>query len=117
MVEDEVLIQMVVTEGLEELGFKVDVAGSASEAKTTLHELIGAVDAAVIDMGLPDAKGDELVRDLRANYPALPIVIASGQDEGSLRHLFSGRTSMAFLGKPYTIENLCNALRAVGVLI
>jgi signal transduction histidine kinase/DNA-binding response OmpR family regulator len=117
LVEDEVLIQMIIADGLEELGFKVDAAGSASEAKTRLHELTGAVDAAVIDMGLPDAKGDELVRDLRANYPALPIVIASGQDKASMRQLFSGRTSMAFLSKPYTIENLCGALRDVGVLI
>jgi CheY-like chemotaxis protein len=51
LVEDQILIQMVITEGLEEPGFKVDVADSAAEAKTRLHELTGAVDAAVIDMG------------------------------------------------------------------
>jgi CheY-like chemotaxis protein len=117
LVEDEILIQMVITEGLEELGFKVDVAGSAAEAKTRLRELAGAVDAAVIDMGLPDAKGDELVRDLRAIYPTLPVVIASGRDEASLRKLFSGSPAMTFLSKPYAIEKLCGALRDIGVAI
>ena len=33
----------------------------------------------VIDMGLPDSKGDSLVREVRSIYPSLPIFIASGQ--------------------------------------
>jgi hypothetical protein len=62
-------------------------------------------------------KGDELVHDLSAIYPALPVVIASGQDEASVRKLFPGLTGMTFLSKPYAIEKLCGALRDVGVVI
>ncbi len=115
LVEDEVLIQMVVTEELQDLGFAVEVAGTAAEARGKLRALNGEADAVIVDMGLPDAKGDDLVRDIRAMFPALPIVIASGHDTATLRDLFQDQTGIGFLSKPYTTENLRITLRSVGV--
>jgi len=116
VVEDEVLIQMLAIESLEELGCKAEVAGSAAEAKSKLRLMAGEVDAAIIDVGLPDAKGDVLVRVLRAIYPELPIVIASGHDEASLRERFKDQQFIRFLNKPYALVQLRAVLRAVGVL-
>ena len=79
VVDDETLIQMLATEYLEECGIKVDTAGSAAEALNKLRLIPGGVDALVVDMGLPDRKGDALVQEVRSIYPTLPIVIASGQ--------------------------------------
>jgi CheY-like chemotaxis protein len=116
VVEDEVLIQMLAREYLEECGLKVDTAGSAGEALDKLRLVSGGVDAVVIDMGLPDRKGDALVREMRAIYPSLPIIIASGQAEIELRHVFKGIASMGFVSKPYTSEGLKAAMRSVGIL-
>ena len=115
LVEDEGLIQMVVAEELQDLGFAVEVAGSAADARSKLRALNAQVDAAIIDMGLPDARGDELLRDLRAMNATLPIVIASVHDEVTLRRQFEGQTGLGFLSKPYTTENLRVTLRSVGV--
>jgi len=115
LVEDEALIQMVVAEELQDLGFAVELAGTAADASRKLRALNGEVDAAIVDMGLPDANGDELVRDLRSVFPALPIVIASGQDKATLQRLFRGQAGIGFLSKPYTTENLRITLRSVGV--
>ncbi len=57
-----------------------------------------------------------LVRELRAIYPALPIVIATGLGQAALRSLFAGVPNIAFLEKPYTEEGLRAALRTVGAV-
>ena len=54
-----------------------------------------------------------LVVQLRALYPALPIVIASGYEEAQLRDRFKGDGKTAFLNKPYTQEQLLTCLAAV----
>jgi CheY-like chemotaxis protein len=54
----------------------------------------------VIDVGLPDRTGDMLVGELRALYPTLPVVIASGDEEAHLRQRFKADHPIAFLNKP-----------------
>jgi PAS domain S-box-containing protein len=116
VVEDEVLIQMLAAEYLEELGFKAEVAGAAAAAKSKLALLKGEVAAVVVDIGLPDATGDTLVRELRGIYPTLPILIASGESAASLMDRFKSYERVGVLGKPYTIAQLGSALRSIGVL-
>jgi DNA-binding response OmpR family regulator len=116
IVEDEVLIQMLAAEYLEELGFKTEVAGSAAAAKSELALLKGEVAAVVVDLGLPDANGDALVRELRGIYPELRILIASGESQASLVNRFKNYERVGVLGKPYTIAQLEAALRSIGVL-
>jgi len=116
VVEDEVLIQMLAVENLEELGFKVDVAGTAAEAMSRLRLRKGGVDAVIVDIGLPDLKGDTLVKEIRSLYPALPVVVASGGHATMLRSQFQGHDAMAFVAKPYTLEDLRIALGSIGVL-
>ena len=102
LVEDEVLIQMLAIEYLEEAGFSVDAAGSAAEAMNKLALIPGGVDAAIVDMGLPDRKGDVLIREMRTLHPTLPVVIATGQGADSLRDMFKGEPNFAFVQKPYS---------------
>jgi CheY-like chemotaxis protein len=115
IVEDEELIQMVIAGHVEEMGFAVELAGSAAEAKNKMLLLNGAVDAAIIDMGLPDARGDSLVGELRAIYPSLPIVISSGYDKAATQSKFADAKNMEFLTKPYAQQQLHDALRRLGV--
>jgi signal transduction histidine kinase/DNA-binding response OmpR family regulator len=115
VVEDEDLIQMLLSSQLEDMGFEVEITGSAAAAKSKLALLQGQVDAAIVDLGLPDATGDSLVRELRALYPALPIVISSGYDKATLEEKFSAHQSMEFLSKPFSAEQLEAAIRDLGV--
>jgi PAS domain S-box-containing protein len=108
LVEDELLVQMVVSEQLRELGYRVDTAGSATEAMNKV-KLLNDVAAAVVDIGLPDRKGDVLVGELRALHPELPIVIATGYDSAELARRFAADRRIALIRKPYTQD----ALKAV----
>jgi signal transduction histidine kinase len=115
LVEDEALIQMLAAEYLEGSGFTVHVAGSASEAMNTLGIVPGGVDAVVVDMGLPDRRGDALIREMRALHPSLPVVLATGADSKELRSLFKGEERIAFVTKPYTERDLLMALSSLGL--
>jgi PAS domain S-box-containing protein len=115
LVEDEDLIQMLLGSQLEDLGFEVAIAGSAAAAKSKLALLQGQVDAAIVDLGLPDASGDSLVRELRTLYPALPIIISSGYDKATLQSRFPNTRCIEFLSKPFTAEQLEAAIRDLGV--
>jgi DNA-binding response OmpR family regulator/signal transduction histidine kinase len=114
-VEDEALLQMLLTDMLEDAGFKVDVAGSATEALAKLKLIPGGVRAAIVDIGLPDRRGDMLVRELRALYPTLPVVVASGRAAADLKAHFSGEARIAVIGKPYSARDLIAALESAGV--
>lgn len=115
VVEDEVMIQFLAKECLEQAGLKVDVAASATDALNKLGLIPGGVDAAVIDMGLPDRRGDALVQEIRSMFPSLPIIVVSGRGEDELRRLLQSVPLVSFVNKPYTANELRSAVRAIGV--
>jgi DNA-binding NtrC family response regulator len=115
LVEDEALIQMLAVEYLEEAGFKVDTAGSATEAMNKLALIPGGVDAVVLDVGLPDRSGEILLQEIRAIHPLLPVVLATGQGAADLARAFQGQSKVAIATKPYDAGDLLKALRSLGI--
>jgi PAS domain S-box-containing protein len=114
LVEDEMLIQMLAVDQLESLGFKVETAASATEAMNKI-KLNGDVDAVIVDIGLPDRKGDVLIGELRAIHPSMPIVVASGYGEAAIHKRFEDDDNITFLSKPYATDQLKAALAALNV--
>jgi PAS domain S-box-containing protein len=112
-VEDEPLIQQLAAEYLEELGYRVVTVASATDAMNKARLMSGQFDLAVVDIGLPDRKGDVLVNELRVLYPHLPVVIASGYDDGELRRRFAGHARIGYVRKPYDRDQLHKAVATV----
>jgi CheY-like chemotaxis protein len=75
----------------------------------------GDLEAAIIDVGLPDREGDVVVSEVRAMRPSMPIVVATGYASDGLRHRFKGDNRSPFLGKPYEVENLRSVLAELDV--
>lgn len=73
--------------------------------------LNGQIDLAIIDVGLPDRKGDLLVAELRAIYPHLPIIVATGYDEMAMRKKFGSDNRVGYLRKPYSREEVLLAVK------
>jgi two-component system cell cycle sensor histidine kinase/response regulator CckA len=115
IVEDELLVRMFAVDALEDAGFDVEQAGTASEAINSLKQLSGELHAVIVDLGLPDRAGDQLAGDLRTIKADLPIVIASGRTEREIRERFASDSRVAVLAKPYTASMLVDALAEVGV--
>jgi CheY-like chemotaxis protein len=64
LVEDEFLVRLFAIDALEDAGFRVLPAETGAQALQVLRDAPG-VRAAVIDMGLPDRPGDQLVAEFR----------------------------------------------------
>lgn len=116
LVEDEALVAMVAEEFLAELGFEPISARNAAEAMEIIESRRDLV-VAVVDVGLPDQRGDDLARRLRTLRPELPILMASGYDQGDLIAQFKDDDGIGVLSKPYTEADLARALEAVGLSV
>lgn len=114
IVEDEIMIRMLAVELLADLGFEVEEAGTAGEALSKLT-LGGDIDAVIVDIGLPDRKGDDLAQEMRRINTDLPILIATGYGEGDFASHFAGDPLVTVLGKPYDSTTLRAALERIEV--
>ena len=108
IVEDEALVRMVAVDLLESLGLIAVEASSAGEAAPRIS-------VALIDIGLPDRRGDVLAGELRALDPDLLIIICSGYGEDVLQEALRQDKRVAFLSKPYGLEHLRDRLQSLGV--
>ncbi|MCW5749378.1 MAG: response regulator [Alphaproteobacteria bacterium] len=115
IVEDEAVVRLALADALADFGYRVESAGTAQAALDLLAAPGHGVDAAILDVGLPDRPGDALAAELRARDAGLPIVIATGDDDAALRDRFAADPRVAFLGKPYAGTALAALLAALGV--
>jgi len=110
VVEDETLVSFFIRTVLEERGLQVAVAATAAEALQLIEKLGSGLGAAIIDVGLPDTPGDQLVAPIRAALPQLPIVIATGFSETEFGRRFQDDGRLRVIGKPFDAPLLWSAL-------
>jgi DNA-binding response OmpR family regulator len=115
IVEDEILVRMFAVDALEDEGFKVEESATAAEAIVKLQALDSQLDAAIIDLGLPDRPGNELAAQMRTIRSDLPILIASGRSERELKERFPLDGRVGIVVKPFTGPMLLDALEKIGV--
>lgn len=71
----------------------------------------GEIDVVVSDVMMPTMGGVEMVAQLRAIAPGLPVVFVSGYTASDRDLPLDDRT--VFVPKPYTIDALCEAIDAL----
>jgi DNA-binding response OmpR family regulator len=113
LVEDEVLVAMICEDYLGAIGFDPLCVETAKAALDALAD--GGLCLAIIDVGLPDMRGDDLAARARELAPDLPIILASGFDAAELKQRFVGDNALSVLSKPYTERDLRAAIAAAGL--
>jgi len=111
LVEDDRLIALGILAGLRAHGMAVDHVDSAAQAEAALATL--RCDVLILDLGLPDADGMDLLRRLRTRGVGLPVLILSARDAvgdrvGGLR---AGADD--YLLKPFDLDELVARLHAL----
>jgi two-component system, OmpR family, KDP operon response regulator KdpE len=108
VVEDDREIRALMQSSLSVEGFEVQTAVSLSEASAMLHH--SPPDVVVLDLGLPDGDGVDLVRDVRKRL-ALPIIVVSArhQEEQKIKLLDAGADD--YLTKPFSVAELLARIR------
>src|SRR5581483_455938 len=103
-VDDDRLVRFNTTAMLEELGHEVVEAGSGEEALTLLEK--SGFDMLITDQAMPRMSGLQLLDLVRARWPGLPVILATGYAE------IPGGTQVTVpkLSKPFTERELALAL-------
>ena len=109
VVDDEPPIRKLLRMGLSTQGYEIL---EASNGKMSLELLEQKPDLVILDLGLPDMQGLELLRMMRARNEAVPIVVLSsrGDEVGKVQALDLGADD--YITKPFGMDELLARMRA-----
>lgn len=109
VIDDEPPIRKLLRMGLATQGYEIL---EATNGKIALEKLSEEPALIILDLGLPDIQGHELLRSIRARNEAVPIVVLSsrGDEAGKVQALDLGADD--YLTKPFGMDELLARLRA-----
>lgn len=111
LVEDNARLVELLTERIHAVCWQVDALGSAAQAAEAI--LSGVHDLVLVDLGLPDGNGLDLIRQTRQSGNKVPILIitARGAVEDRIKGLDAGADD--YLVKPFNHEEFLARCRAL----
>lgn len=109
VVEDDRAIRDFLERALSEAAYQVDTAVNATTAERLALE--GVHDALIIDLGLPDGDGLDLIRRCRAQGCTAPVLILSARRSVDERVLGLEQGGDDYLTKPFALAELLARLR------
>ncbi|MFH8133181.1 two-component system response regulator PmrA [Pantoea osteomyelitidis] len=111
IIEDDMLLQAGLAQALSSQGYAIDCAASAAESDALLHS--GQYSLIVLDLGLPDRDGSDLLRQWRKAGIDLPVLILTARDalEDRVDGLDAGADD--YLIKPFALAELQARVRAL----
>jgi two-component system KDP operon response regulator KdpE len=109
VIDDEPPIRKLLKMGLSTQGYQIL---EATNGKIALELLTQNPDLIILDLGLPDIQGHELLRTIRSRNESVPIVVLSsrGDEAGKVQALDLGADD--YLTKPFGMEELLARMRA-----
>jgi len=106
VVEDELLIRFMLSDGLRDEGYHVIEACNADEALTILETAVP--DLLISDVRMPGSlDGLELLKVVRETLAGLPVILISGHLDPAIA---IGDGATQFIAKPYLIETVVGAV-------
>ena len=108
--DDEDLVANLKKE-LTAAGYAVDAVGNGSEAEYLGNE--GIYDIVVLDLGLPERNGIEVLRNWRSKNNMLPVIVLTARNAWHERVEGFKAGADDYLGKPFHIEELLARLTAL----
>jgi len=111
IVEDEKRIQDFLSRGLESAGYAVDVAGEGNTGVEMVHAT--EYDLIILDLGLPDIDGLQVLEKIRNRKASPPVLILSARDavDDRVKGLELGADD--YLVKPFAFVELLARVRAL----
>ena len=109
VIDDEPPIRKLLRMGLSTQGYDIL---EASNGKLAMDKLAEGPALIILDLGLPDIQGHELLRMIRGRNESVPIVVLSsrGDEAGKVQALDLGADD--YLTKPFGMEELLARMRA-----
>ena len=111
LVEDDKLIAATLKKELERNGFAVDCADNGVDAEFMGNE--EPYDIVILDLGLPQRTGLEVLQNWRKNGNQLPVIVLTGRDAWHERVDGFKAGADDYLGKPFHHEELLMRIQAL----
>lgn len=113
IIEDEHRISDFVSKGLMAEGFDPTVVATGADGVREVYEPRSGegYQLVILDLGLPDVDGFEVLKKIRARYPQLPVIILTARTSGA--DTVTGLTSGAddYVPKPFRFPELVARIR------
>lgn len=106
LVEDDPVLVKLLSRTLNRQGYEVEAFTAGTPALARFTSAGSAFSAAVIDLTLPDGRGEDWIDRFRSIVPGIPIVAMSGLPDVAI----PSATKLAFLGKPFQTADLAAVL-------
>ena len=111
LIEDDAMVGESLQKGLKAEGYSVDWAKKAEDGSFALEA--NSYDIMLLDLGLPDYSGLELLTEIRQKHNQVPTIILTAKD--SIQDRVEGLDAGAddYLVKPFSLDELLARLRAL----
>ena len=111
IVEDELNLARVIQRGLEGQGYQAPIAESGEDA--VLFVRTEPVDLVLLDIGLPDLGGQEVLGELRRLRRDLPVIMVTARDDMPTKIGALDRGADDYITKPFNFDELLARIRAL----
>lgn len=111
LVEDDQALSDGLVQALTAQGFVVNALASGKQAVTAVRS--GDCDTVVLDLGLPDMDGLEVLKQIRQKHPQLPVLILTARDGLDERCKGLDLGADDYLVKPFALPELFARLRVI----
>jgi two-component system, OmpR family, response regulator QseB len=111
LAEDDAMLGNSMEKGLAQAGFTVDWVRTGNHAQTALKTQ--AYDAALLDIGLPQINGLDILKELRQQGKHIPVLVVTARD--AVRDRVAGLNLGAddYLTKPFDLDELVARIHAL----
>jgi two-component system response regulator RegA len=106
VVDDESLIRWALAESLRAAGYEVIEAGTVAAADAVAADAHGALDAAVVDLRLPDGSGLDVLETLHASWPGCRSILMTAYGTTESHDAAAARGAVAVVGKPFDLGDI-----------
>ena len=109
IVEDEAAMGLSLLVEFQDHGYHAILTADAETALAAIANI--RIHGAILDVGLPGLKGDELARQLRKANPSMPIIISTGLSVEQVATDIRSDPHVIVMQKPFDVRTIVDRLR------
>jgi CheY-like chemotaxis protein len=113
IIDDEQRILELLRDILEDAGFQVYAASSGRKGLELFKGKKDVIDLVILDIIMPEMKGDEVLEKLREMSPGIRVLLASGYSDREQHMKLLEYDGVEFVGKPFVAETILTKVRGI----
>jgi len=111
VVDDQESMRVLLQDMLEEIGYEVSLAEGGMQALKMLEE--SQFDLVLSDLNMPEMDGSVLLKEIKARYPGLPVVIITGYGTFHTEKRLMREGADGYISKPCTLAKIDRVLSSI----